>query len=266
MSALSQALLTGFVFWLLQFLDTFIGTQALTRPIALASIMGFVAGDPTTGVIMGAQLEALYMGVSAIGGVKPSDYKSASIISAALVIFNGIDIETGLTIAAAIGTVLNSLTPIQKAVNNLCHPIYIKLAAQGNQKKFYGMMVLQTVFVLNTITCIGIVACMYVGATSVDAILSVIPAWFLNGLNVSASVLVVVGLGLMTQAVWGPETIPFVLVGFILAKYIGLSALVIAVLGVVIAYIQLRRNLQIKNLQSAAPVKSLETEEDDFYE
>lgn len=266
-TALSQALTTAGVFWLLQLLDTFIGTQALTRPLTLGAFMGLAAGDPATGVIMGAALEGLYMGASAIGGVKPSDYKSASIIGTALVIYTGIDIEAGLVLAAAIGTVLNSLNPISKALNNLMQPIYNKIAAEGNQKKFYAVMVVQTFVLLNTVTCIGIGVCMFVGVNAVDAIMAVIPAWLLNGLNVSANVLIVVGLGLMTQAIWGPLTVPFVLVGFILSKYVGLSALAVAVLGIVIAYVQFRHSLQLQQLKtnSQAAVAAEASEEDDFF-
>lgn len=258
---LNQALMTGFVFWLLQFLDTYIGTQALTRPIVLASVMGLFAGQPATGVILGAQLEALFMGASAIGGVKPSDYKSGSIVAAAIVCYTGINIEEGLVIAAALGTVLNALTPISKAINNLMQPVYNKIAAEGNHKKFYFVMFLQTVFILNTIACVAITICTYVGVNVAETAITVIPSWLTNGLNVSANVLVVVGLGLMTQSIWGPTTAAFVLVGFILSKYVGLSALSVAVLGIVIAYVQLRNKLQTQN----TAVKVSTEEEDDFY-
>lgn len=262
-----EAFATAMVFYVLSFLDTFIGTQALTRPIVLASVMGLVAGDLKTGVIMGAELEALYMGVSAIGGVKPSDYKSASVISAALVIYTGIDIETGLALAAAIGAVLNTLNPISKAINNLMQPLYNKIAKEGNQKKFYGVMVMQTVLLLNTLNTLAIFFCMLLGSEAVNLFVSVVPQWIISGLNVSANVLVIVGLGLITQAIWGPTTIVFVLLGFILSKYLGLSALIVAVLGVIIAYLMFRRSNEMNEIKLSMQTgnSSINDEGDDFY-
>lgn len=65
---LIAALKLSVLYWLLGILDTAaLGWQALTRPIVICPLVGILLGDVTTGCILGASLESLFMGISAIG-------------------------------------------------------------------------------------------------------------------------------------------------------------------------------------------------------
>ena len=66
---LTQALLVALSYYLAWSLDSIFGFQTATRPIILGTITGLLCGDLQTGVVMGAALEAVYMGISGIGGV-----------------------------------------------------------------------------------------------------------------------------------------------------------------------------------------------------
>ena len=61
----------------------FLSWQCLIRPIVVAPLTGLVLGDLGTGIVMGASLEAILMGISAVGGSIPSDCLSGAIIAVA---------------------------------------------------------------------------------------------------------------------------------------------------------------------------------------
>mgnify|MGYP003075412016 CR=1 FL=1 len=81
-----------------------------------------------TGVIMGAALEAVYMGISGIGGVTAADYRSATAIAVGLTILSGITIEEGIALAAPIGALCLGLMNVTVAFSNIMEPLYLKTA------------------------------------------------------------------------------------------------------------------------------------------
>ena len=70
---IQSGLICALVWILMQGTDRLLGWQTLQRPIVTATVTGFLLGDIRTGMIMAASLEAIFMGISAIGGSIPSD-------------------------------------------------------------------------------------------------------------------------------------------------------------------------------------------------
>ena len=103
---IQSGLICALVWILMQGTDRLLGWQTLQRPIVTATVTGFLLGDIRTGMIMAASLEAIFMGISAIGGSIPSDACASSIIAVAYTILTGADVETGLALAMPIGTLM----------------------------------------------------------------------------------------------------------------------------------------------------------------
>ena len=243
-----QAFLVALSYWIAWMIDSVLSFQTTTRPIIMGTITGLLCGDIVTGVIMGASLEAVYMGISGIGGVVAADYRSATAIGVGLTIISGISIEEGIAIAVPIGAILISLMPLTVAFSNVLEPLYLKLAKAGDSKKYNLLMWAQLFIQQHLLDTLAIFLACYFGATAVSAAFAVIPAWLLHGLNVSGGMLVVVGLGLTTQAIYNQSTPFFVLFGFVLSKYLNMPVLAIAIVGVVIAYILYDRNYRIQKV------------------
>lgn len=95
----SAALQICLAYYIIAILDPYIMSwQCLNRPIVVAPLAGLILGDFKTGIIMGASLESIFMGISAIGGSIPADATTSSIIAVAYTILTGADIEAGLAI------------------------------------------------------------------------------------------------------------------------------------------------------------------------
>ena len=259
-----QALLVALSYYLAWLLDSIFGFQTATRPIILGTITGLLCGDLKTGVIMGAALEAVYMGISGIGGVTAADYRSATAIAVGLTILSGITIEEGIALAAPIGALCLGLMNVTVAFSNIMEPLYLKTAKEGNVKKYDLIMWFHTLVLQHLIDTLVIFSCCYLGTAAIEVIFASIPAWVLTGLGASGGMLVVVGLCLTSQAIWSNATPFYVLLGFVLSKYINLPIMAIAVIGIFLAYMVYDRNLRMqKAMQSVSGSNG--NGGDDFY-
>ena len=271
---MGNALLVAFIYWLAQCADAYMGWQTWTRPIVLGTIAGLLCGDLTTGVILGAELEAVYMGVSSIGGEAPSNYQAATVLCVGFVVLSGADTATGLALAVTIGTLINAVKPFTNTIKIMFHSAFLKLAEKGDTKSFRRLMWVQMLCADQLIPTIVVFIVALGGEVGLNAFINYCPAFILNGLSAASSMLVVVGLCLTTQAIWGgATTVMYVLVGFVLTKYLGLGTLPIAILGVVIAFVYFQNSMKIKTVEekastsaATAAIGTNDEEGDDFFE
>jgi mannose/fructose/N-acetylgalactosamine-specific phosphotransferase system component IIC len=75
------------------------------------------------------------------------------------------------------------------------------------------------------------------GSTLMDGLINSLPQWLLDGLLSGALLLPAVGFSLLMQMTISKKLIPFYILGFILAAYLKLDILGVAIIGVVIALI-----------------------------
>ncbi|MBR4422469.1 MAG: PTS sugar transporter subunit IIC [Erysipelotrichaceae bacterium] len=234
---MGNALLIAFSRYICQMVDNWMGWQVLTRPIVIGTITGLLCGDIKTGIIIGAELEAVYMGMSPIGGEQPSDPASATVLCVGFVVLDHADMATGLALAVTAGVLINNLKPLTNALPIMVHPWFVKTAKEGNVKKFYaGMWVQNIVLTLTQAIIVFFVA--LGGSVALTNVINNLPPFILKGLSAASGVMIALGLCLTTQAIWnGATTVVFILFGFVLTKYLGLGTLPVALIGFTIAFI-----------------------------
>ena len=214
---LVPALLVAFAYWITWLIDGILGWQTMTRPIVLGTVIGLLCGDLKTGVIMGASLEAVYMGISGIGGSLAADYRSGTAVGVGLAILSGISMEEGIAIAVPIGALCLGLMPVTTMVGNLMEVPLMNAAKQGDVKKYNRLVWFQAIVLQHLLD------------TAVT-----------------------------TQAIFSKYTVPFVLVGFVLTKYLAMPVLSVAILGFVCAYMVFDRSRALKQVENTVGG-------DDFY-
>ncbi len=262
---MGQAFLIAFSYYLMQVLDGFIGFQTLTRPIILGTFTGMMCGDIRTGVIMGTALEAVYMGVSAIGGAVASDFRTSTVLAVGLTIMTGISMEEGVALAVTVGALMNAVTPLVNAVQMATHPVFTRLAHKGDVKGFRRFQWVCLIVIRHTLNSLIIFFAVLLGADAVANLINNVPGFITRGLSASSGMLVVVGLCLTTQAIYSSSTVFWVLLGFVLFKYLGLPVLPIAIIGLIIAYTQFTRNKKVNDLERKLAEGAAVTGGDDFY-
>lgn len=282
---LTNALIVGFVVAFAKFIDWWGSTQ-LARPIFIVALLGFLLGHPTEGIILGAQLELIFLGNVSLGGVMPSDITLGSIFGAAFAMILGSNIETAIALAVPIsmlGTLLYSLMKMvitslvprfEKHIQNKNYPAFARLW----HIQFWGFLL--TYFLLGFIVII-------VGTDAVNALINAIPDWVQSSMTVASTMLPAIGLALLLKMLWQKSLAPYYFLGFALGAFFFyqratginegivetqpssmLSLVQIAFFGFIIAAIVVMSEIKnakkpIENISSNATIN--EDESEDFF-
>lgn len=259
-----NAFIVVLVYFILSGLDfSLTSWQVFTRPIVAAPVIGLFLGDFKTGIIMGASLESIFMGISAIGGSVPADAHTSTLIAVAFTILSGSSIESGLAIAMPIGTLMASFAGILMSLFSSLAPYWENLAAKGNMKKFGFQMIFFDLFIARLASMIVLFFAVAYGVDGLNAFLGSLPVWVMTGLGKASGMMTAVGFAIITSMIWNKEVGVFFFFGFVLAKYLGLPTLSIAILAGVVAVVYFFNEKKLVELKAVALNGKKESE--DFF-
>ena len=211
----------------------------LGRPLLLGALVGIILGDVKTGVMIGFQLELVFMGMYAIGASIPPDMIVGSVLGTAFAITTGNGMETAITIAmpAAIlsAFVVNLfygvITPIMARAAD-------RFAEEGKYKKIEAIFLSNGFLFDLTFAVIAFVAFLF-GGDAVQAVVSAIPGWLTSGITIAAGILPALGFAQLISMIMSRKVAVFFLFGFLLSAYLGVSTVGIVCFSVVIVGILL---------------------------
>ncbi|MBQ6335052.1 MAG: PTS sugar transporter subunit IIC [Erysipelotrichaceae bacterium] len=258
------------VYFLLNYIDEIcLSWQALTRPIVIAPLAGLVLGDFRTGIIMGAELEAIFMGISAIGGVIAADATLSSVIAVAYTILTGASIADGTAIAFPIGTVLTSVNNLSMSlIANPMAAYWEKLAVKDlKQFKIQNYLFAAAMKLIPSVVLFIAVA---YGVEGLNRLLGALPAFVMTGLSAASGMMIGVGFAILTSMIWDNEVGIFFFVGYVMVAYLHMDTLAIAIIGAAIAitmFFTNKRLIDTKNeiLNSGVKVADAQNDEEDFF-
>ena len=258
------------VYFLLTYIDEIcLSWQCLTRPIVIAPLAGLVLGDFRTGIIMGAELEAIFMGISAIGGVIAADATLSSVIAVAYTILTGASIADGVALAFPIGTVLTTVNNLSMSVLSNPMAAYWEKLAVKDLKQFKIQNFLFAALIKFIPTVVLFVAVAY-GVDGLNKLLGALPAFVMTGLGAASGMMIAVGFAILTSMIWDKEVGIFFFVGYVLVAYMHVDTLAIAILGAAVAitmFFSHKRVIDAKKEIMAAGVdtNSAANSEEDFF-
>ena len=221
----------------LAYMHCYMGSTMHNRPIIVATLVGLVLGDLQTGIIVGATLELVFMGAFPIGASNPPDFVSGTIISTAYIILSGSEVTAAVVLAVPIATlVLLFDNFMMTVVLTWASHIADKYAEQGDIR---GVERVQIIFGIgNKLVLALVVGLGYIlGVPMIEKILSYIPEFVTYGLDVAAGVIPAIGFAMLARMMISKKTAAFMLLGFLMAAYFGISVTGIALFGVVVALI-----------------------------
>ena len=103
MLAHSSILVTAFVIAVMVLIASgvrdLLGFTMLDRPVFICPIVGWLFGDIQQGLLIGASLEAVFMGIVNIGGASAAECGIASVVGCAFAIMSGGGPEVALPLA-----------------------------------------------------------------------------------------------------------------------------------------------------------------------
>ena len=245
------------------------GQSMMERPLVVGLVTGILMGDMKTGILMGASLEAVFLGNVNIGGVIAAEPVTATTLATTFAIIANVEQQAAMTLAVPIGMLAAFVVMFLKNVfMNIFAPALDKAAREGNQKMIvllhYGTWVIYYL-IIASISFIGIL----VGSGPVNTFVESIPENLMNGLSAAGGLLPAVGFAMLMKLLWDNKLAVFYLLGFVLTAYLQLPAVAVAVIGVVICVVSAQRDLELRNVQgrtvAATGAMTQKDEEEDFF-
>ena len=226
------------------------GQTMIERPLVVGAVAGLVFGDLQTGILIGASLEAIFMGAVDIGGALSAEPVTATVLATTFAITLNVNMKAALALAVPIGVFAAFISMFLKnVVMNIFAPLVDKVAAnddsKGLTKLHFGMWFINY-FVFSLVTFFSVLA----GAQPVQHLVKQIPANLMAGLAATGGLLPAVGFAILLRMLWSKNLSPFYFLGFILAAYVNLPSVAIAAIGIIIVILQWNRDKQIKDLEN----------------
>lgn len=227
-----------------------IGWYTLGRPLIASFIVGLIMGDVQTALVLGVMLQLAYMGSVTPGAAVAWDLSFATYIgvAGALTFYNG-DMTLAITLMWAFATVGGAIGVgmwnIVYAVDLLCNRIAQKGAENDNPK----MMAFANAGLGNIIGFVGrfvpalaiLLTTALAGNAAAESginVANLIPGWLTTGLGIFGGMMAALGMGILLSFLMKKLVHFFIFLGgFMLAAYLGLNAMAIALFGMIAAIV-----------------------------
>ncbi|TCS77969.1 PTS mannose/fructose/sorbose transporter subunit IIC [Pectinatus cerevisiiphilus] len=228
------------------------------RPLIACTLIGFILGDITTGIIIGGTLEMIALGWMNIGAAMAPDAALASVISTILVIAGHQSIGAGIAIAMPLAAAGQVLTILCRTIT-----VFFQHKADGFAEKgslrgidicHLSALALQAL----RVAIPSILVAMYIGTGAVQSMLDAIPPVITGGLQVAGGFIVVVGYAMVINMMQAGYLMPFFFLGFVIAGFTQFNLVAFGVIGLVLAivYIQLNPKYNKPAVAAAAPASN----------
>ena len=234
---LIQAILIGCVAALTQLEGDWLGECKLREPVVTGFLVGLIMGDITKGLMIGGALQLMWMGATNIGPSSGLDIGAGGTIGAAVALMTSSELEVAVAFAIPVAVIMQMLNIMKMtAFSTLMHQVDAAID-EGNEKK-------------------AIFIHFYFGSGAINAIVESIPDWAMNGLSAIATVLPAMGFALLLNLLWDVKLVPYFIVGFVAAAYLGVDMVGVCAIAVAIALIMYEiKSAQLTAAPAAAAVK-----------
>ncbi|WP_125762470.1 PTS mannose/fructose/sorbose/N-acetylgalactosamine transporter subunit IIC [Companilactobacillus hulinensis] len=232
-----QALILGIIGIIVILDSRFFGRLNVEQPLIASTLVGLALGDVTKGLMVGATLELISLGLVNVGAAAPPDMAMGSIIASAFSILSGASPETALTIAIPIAVLGQLLGIVIRMGMSSFNVMAEKFIDEGKFKKATNLHIIWGMVLYALGYFIPIFVAIYFGTNLVKQVVNVIPTWLTNGLTVASAVLPAYGFALLLSTMMTKKMAPFFFIGFLITAYGGISVTGIAFFAVLAAII-----------------------------
>lgn len=236
-----QATLVALGYWWTQ--SSFNGNLGFTVfrwPLVAGMIVGIIMGDIGQGVLLGASINLVFLGVISAGGATPADPALAGWLGTALAMAAGLSTQEAIAIAAPLG-VIGLLGHFSRMSVNIAFVRGVdRKAAEGDIKgvRFFNLWAPQSYMFLITFFPVLILA--LAGATALNALFDAIDPfrggsadwrWVRDWFIIAGTILPAVGIALNLNLILEMPTIPYFIVFFTIAALTSVNVFAMAVVA-----------------------------------
>ncbi|AEB07808.1 phosphotransferase system PTS sorbose-specific IIC subunit [Coriobacterium glomerans PW2] len=264
MITLWQSICIGLVAAFTQFDGLILGESKFREPIVTGFLVGIVLGDVSKGLMLGAQMQLMWMGATAIGPTAGLDIGTGGTIGAAVAIATGTGIDSAIMFGVPISIIMQFLNSLLLTAYSGAMLIVDRAI---EDLKFTKIEIIHwSCAILTGLVYFGLTfILMFFGGGMIDIIVKSLPSWATAGLNGIAAILPALGFALLMQIILDASLIPYFIVGFVPAAFVGhdLSMIGMATIAVAIAMIVFALRSESRNVvrQAHEPISSNEWED-----
>ncbi|GAA0069832.1 PTS N-acetylgalactosamine transporter subunit IIC [Clostridium sardiniense] len=214
--------------------DMYNGLTHIHRPIVTGPIVGLILGDMTTGLIVGAALELVFMGMVPLAGAQPPNVVIGGIIGTSVAILAKLDPQAAVGMAVPFAVAAQAgITLLFTVFSPVMHKAD-KYAEDANTKgidniNYLGMAILFVSYFICAFLPI------YFGADKAADIVALIPETIIGGLSVAGGIMPAIGFAMLLKIMLKKEYVAFLIVGFLAVTYFNIPILGLALIGLCIA-------------------------------
>lgn len=206
----------------------------LNRPLFAGFFAGLVMGDVALGLAIGATLQLMVLGVGTFGGSSIPDFMSAALIGTALSVIANEGMEFGVGLAIPVGMLLIQLDVFARFLNTFIQHKADVYAENCELKKIERIHLLG-LFTWGLSRALPVAICLFFGNEITQSLINIMPTWLMSGLKVAGGLLPAVGIAILLKYLPTKKYIPYILFGFVLAAYLQVPMLGVAIAGAAFA-------------------------------
>jgi mannose/fructose/N-acetylgalactosamine-specific phosphotransferase system component IIC len=216
------------------------GWYTLGRPLVAGMVIGLILGDVQQGIIIGAAIQALYIGLVTPGGAMPADVNFAAWIGIPLAMVS----NAGTAFAVSLSVPLSFLgvAAVYSVVSINCLFVHKmdRYIESGDLHKAEMIPVVGQV--TNFIARFFVIfICDYYGSQFLPKLVAAIPGWVNGILTLFGSMLPLVGFALLLNFVTKEKIhLVYYVIGFILVSVFKISIIPVAVIALLLAYMDIK--------------------------
>lgn len=214
-----------------------LGTDiGLNKPIQAGFFAGLIMGDVKLGLMVGATLQLMILGVGTYGGASIPDFMTGALLGTVFGVISGKGLEFALGLAVPIGLFLVQLDILARFSNTYFQHKADKYAEAGNIRGIERMNLLGAL-PWGLSRAIPVFIALIFGSDIVQSLLKVFPNWLMGGLKVSGGILPALGIAILLRYLPTKKYIAYLIMGFVLAAYLKIPMVGVALAGLAIAII-----------------------------
>lgn len=229
------ATLMGIYYWFARLRFGYTFSSMLLQPVVIGIYVGIITGKMTEAMIIGAQLQLVYLGVTSTpGGNVPNDPALAGCIAIPIGVLSGMSPAIAIALAVPFGIIGVFVDQLRRTTNTIWVHRADKYAEKADTRGIF-----MCAYVLPAITGFIIRFPMvfiinYFGAEYAESILTMIPAWLLHSFEIMGGILPALGFAITLTVIGQKKLLPFFIIGFFIVQYSGMDVMGVAIFAVCI--------------------------------
>ncbi len=236
-SFISALLVALWAFFINSTFTAGIGFFVMMKPLISGTVVGLILGDVQAGMQIGATINLINLGYIAVGGAVPTDLTFAGVLGTALAIISNVTPEVALTLAVPLGLIGTAAWNFRMTADSFFVRKAEKYAMEGDIKGVARMNLIPGQVILFIFYAIPTFLMVYFGSGAVNAFLKFLPQSIITGLGVVGGMLPALGIAILMKFMMNKKIGAFFFIGFLLATYLKMDVMSIALIFGCIGYI-----------------------------